>query len=113
MSSAARPLLECIRMLHLSTCHLIVGLFSSTAPLRLQEQHLLLHDWVILEHAQWPRRAWSHHRLEVTGQRHRYQTDSDRAGFRCEMEVLAWLLDEGTGCWEREGVRFLAIAVVM
>lgn len=58
------------------------GLFRLPALRRLEEKHLLLHDGVVLEHAERSVRARPDHRAVVARQGHGDQPDGHRAGFR-------------------------------
>lgn len=89
----------------------------------LQEQHLLLHHGVVLEHAQRPRRSGTHHRAVVARQGHADEPDGDGAGFLCGTMLACcpfspFLLclasfrrrdREGNDTWGKEDVRFFAI----
>lgn len=53
------------------------------SPLLLEEQHLLLDDGVVLQHAQRARRPWPHQRPVVARHGHAEETHRDRARLGC------------------------------
>ena len=57
---------------------------------RLEEQHLLLHNGIVLEHAERAVRPGSNHRSEEAGHGHGNQANRDGTGLSCRCDrVLA------------------------
>lgn len=85
----------------------IKGLFRLPALRRLEEKHLLLHDGVVLEHAERSVRARPDYRAVVARQGHGDQPDGHRAGFRWLRVSAADLRVWGRVCWDLGAVREL------
>ena len=59
-------------------------LFIAAALGSLQKEHLLLHDGIILQHAERAVRPGADHRAEVACHGHGDEADGDGAGFGCK-----------------------------
>lgn len=73
------------------------GLFGLAALGRLEEKHLLLHDGVVLEHAERAVHARPDHRAVVARQSHGDQAHGDGAGFRWRFALAVQTCGFGVG----------------